>query len=386
VLKKVNLVVSSKTFVNTIFLFLLFRYILVFQDLIKLNTDNNGDLFITADWLINFNHGFVRRGILGSLFVNDILNAYTGLLLLSFFQIGIYLFIIYKLYIYFLRINQNLLSIAILLNPIFLIYFSLNDFRGSFRKEILGFTALLLVLELKSKEKNKFLLIQIIYLIAIFSSEMNLLFYPALMYIFFVNIQEKSLVRINQIILTATSSIYVLMYLFTRNNYQEIENNICNELLSKNFNKNICEGSISFIHSSAGEYFTVSNSYYNNDYFYFYGLAIFIASIPVSIFKLNKTESIFHISNFFFFVPFLIISMDWGRILSIYFSIVYLIYITSNKKNIKSNSFFEVSVILITIFFNFIWKVQHCCIGFDFYDTESILWNLIKFGYGFYLN
>jgi len=138
VLKKVNLVVSSKTFVNTIFLFLLFRYILVFQDLIKLNTDNNGDLFITADWLINFNHGFVRRGILGSLFVNDIFNAYTGLLLLSFFQIGVYLFIIYKLYIYFLRINQNLLSITILLNPIFLIYFSLNDFRGSFRKEILG--------------------------------------------------------------------------------------------------------------------------------------------------------------------------------------------------------------------------------------------------------
>ena len=75
-----------------IFIILLFTYFPLFKYYIELN-NNKGHSFMTGDWLINYNYGFISRGLFGTLLINIFDSQEQLLDALSFVLISIYLLI-----------------------------------------------------------------------------------------------------------------------------------------------------------------------------------------------------------------------------------------------------------------------------------------------------
>lgn len=106
-----------------------------------------------GDWLINYNGGFVRRGLSGEL----ILLASRGLhltpvLLGSLLPLGFYGLIYYAVWRLYSRSHRGLWQIAALLSPATLA-FPILDATGSFRKETIFLAGLGLLLVYLDREK-----------------------------------------------------------------------------------------------------------------------------------------------------------------------------------------------------------------------------------------
>ena len=66
---------------------------------------------MTADWLINYNYGFINRGFIGTLFIIITNNPKILLDIISIVLISIYALIFYFLNKIFLSIKQNFLRL-----------------------------------------------------------------------------------------------------------------------------------------------------------------------------------------------------------------------------------------------------------------------------------
>ena len=92
-----------------------------------------------AEWVINYQGGFTRRGFLGEIIFQisqffDFQLRKTFLLL----QIFIYLFYFYFIYVFFKKINYNFFFAIAIFSPLFFI-FSLAELEALGRKDILMF-------------------------------------------------------------------------------------------------------------------------------------------------------------------------------------------------------------------------------------------------------
>lgn len=350
-----------------ILIYFFIQYLDIFRKIIEIN-NSGGDMFLSADWLINYNFGFVRRGFPGTLFINNFLDLNQSLFLLSTLQITIYILIFYLFYKIFIRINQDLVSFVFILSPVFFLSFPINDFRGGFRKELFGYLTILTLIN--SLQKNRSLLFfHILFFFSIFASEMNLLFLPFIFYLFQkYDVLNKSR-HFTLIFLTSFS--YIITYFVTKKNYSKIQFEICNDLIIRGYPKEICNGSVNFISSSTFEYFNVSNNFYSSVYLKYYAFVVIMSLIPFFLIKVGKNKILFYFFNFIYFIPFMVISMDWGRFLSIHFSIIYLSIMLIEQKG--NQNIYKVFLLIVI---NFFWKVQHCCVGF--YEIDSALWELLN--------
>ena len=138
-----------------IFIILSILYIPLFRYFISIN-NTGGHTFMTADWLVNYNYGFVKRGLSGTIFLSITRDKDTLLDLLSFSLILIYVFIFFLLNKIYNSEKQNYLSVVLIFSPAAFL-FPIYDSQGSFRKEILGFLAvLLLASSIKSSKRYKY--------------------------------------------------------------------------------------------------------------------------------------------------------------------------------------------------------------------------------------
>jgi len=102
--------IKSKLERNLLSISLFIIYIPLFKYYIELN-NNKGHSFMTADWLINYNYGFINRGFIGTLFIIITNNPKILLDIISIVLISIYALIFYFLNKIFLSTKQNFLRL-----------------------------------------------------------------------------------------------------------------------------------------------------------------------------------------------------------------------------------------------------------------------------------
>lgn len=339
-----------------IFLFILISHIPLFIYFYTLNK-NGGDKWLTADWLINYKFGIIRRGFFGNLL--DVLNIETEknlifiTLILSFF----YILIIFFTYILFKVYSQNLISYFLLFSPQFL-FFPVLDWRGAFRKEIFGIFVYLLLIIFKDKLiAKKFRTIFLIsYLIAILISEVNILFLPFIYFILYNQFpkNESNKYFKNYIVITFC---YVLMVLINISSFSQTTDNICDDLIQEGYNNQICDGSISFLKLNTKETLKFAIDDFKITKLLTYSLFLIISLIPLFFDKywisLNWKMVFLCLC---FFIPFYLISIDWGRWNYIFISGLTFYYFTfENKFKISINR----NSILIFLFYISTWRVNH---------------------------
>ncbi|WP_143541685.1 hypothetical protein [Rhodoferax fermentans] len=296
---------------------------------------NGGNEWKTGDWLINYQAGIVRRGLLGQI-LYTVSNFGVSLKWLTFSIQTIIYTSVYRLIInIFLLRPRNLTWYVFLFSPAFLI-FSFLDFKSGFRKEILIFLAFALLsyyYALRNLNKKVIILTYLTFLISTFSHESTALALPFFIYIFFsaknAGLIKSQLALLYSIIFSATA-FAALMFAISYPGDEGTATGICKSLLLRNFKEIICTGSIEWLRFDAQYGWTKVVELGKRSIFIYFSL-FSIAIAPVFLTNwANKQKLYFLCCAFAFFLPLYFVGVDWGRWIYIYIFFVFTLILSDS--------------------------------------------------------
>ena len=342
-----------------------------------------------SEWLINYEGGFTKRGIIGqlSIYLSNffIIKLRDAIFILQTILVGTYFLLIY----HFLKnIFYNKIFIFAIFTPIFILY-PIAEIEVLARKEIFFFIYLLVYTFIPIEEKKyKFYYKFFLFPVAILIWEPVIFF---ILFFFFLDLIENNIKKINKLfffqIISYLPSILLALYI-ALNPISEESHNLMRSSLMENFNEN-CYMSCELLKTKSSIYQQFQGNFdkYSIEIFVRYILIIIIGFGPLFILLFNSKlkNKIFFLDKFNnLLFPYLILlspviflfamGYDWGRWVNISYviSIISFIYIykynlitlsekfLSNKllKNIKKKIF-----IFIVIIYCFGWNPKTVITG-----------------------
>jgi len=395
--------INKLTIYNKILLLLLtiitlnyffFNYRLIFRQ----------NAYIAADWLINYQGGFVRRGLFGEIFFFLSNNLNISILTITYL-VSSFLFFFF-IFIYYQCIKKNL-KFNFLLLYLFLpstLLFTFFDPLAIGRKEslVLLFISLynfFLIKNLNSKFITQLILCALILIITL-SHEIMFFYTP---YLFAIKIIFLNNEKINfnylknfyfEFILFFISLICVILIFF----FSHLHDNslLCKSLLNLNLNEGIC-GAVIAEYKSKQTFTYIFPYFFERNYFRTYGFIVILNFLPILIYfilqknnKKIKSAKLLYLNLslvcFFFTLPIFLIVNDWGRYLNIHFINHGLLFALTLKNHSntfklhfnKQNIFKKLSIIIVVFFYLTSWFMPHCC-RTEIGDGYKSIYNRISF-------
>jgi len=318
-----------------------------------------------SEWLINYEGGFTKRGLVGQIIIiitNFLeINLRQTILYSQVIIVATYFILLFKL---FKNLKLNKILLLSIFTPVFILY-PIAEIEVLARKEVFIFCIFLIYLNLSSK------LFQNLYKI-IFLSIGVLIWEPIVFYFLFfvaVDIFKNNFQSIN--IKFLTNFLYYLPAIFISfyialNPMSEVEHQSMSNYLKNNYNE-ICYMSCALLKSKSSIYdqFKGNFDHYSFEVFFRYSLIILIGFFPLFILlrysSLKNTNLIFFKNFKTILAPLLLIlspvivlfamGYDWGRWVNISytFSIIFYIYLYKTKL-IKLNE--KINFYVIKTFLN----------------------------------
>lgn len=347
------------------FFYLLFLFISASIFLFNKHTVGNDSTI--SEWLINYQGGFTRRGLLGDIAFN------LGLLLgakirfvIFLLQLFFYLTFLILTYNFIKNVKINFLSRLALYTPIFLL-FPLGEIESLVRKETVIFVIFIIFLFLASKkydEKYCNNYIFFIFPISFLIWEPVIFFFPFIFFILYLKNYKKNILKTISRTLIISLPSFIIFFLVILNPLSEVgHDKMCLKLMS--LFQERCYMSLSLLKSKSTilQQFTANN--YKLEYFVRYISIIVVGFFPLFVLSLNsqlykkKINLLFKFKSFFTYLIVLLIPIiilfaamyDWGRVVNIAytFSIFTYFYLLKNDylRHKKINLY-----LLIKKFFN----------------------------------
>ena len=332
-----------------------------------------------SDWLINYQGGFVRRGLPGEIFYQ--LHYFTKIQL--DFIVFIFVAFFYILFGYFLtkflkNIKLNLLNFLIIFSPLSFFY-PVMEQKVSGRKDIiftLSIITLVMFLEKIKFENQKYFII-LLTLLTTFSHSGFFVYVPLFFLIFIILNHQISFKKIFKEIFFISIACLVLFFIIIFNT--SINSNsiidICNSVNKYLPNCGVSDYISTLNWSLKYEIELVTKIWNKENYISFYILAFFLANTPL-IYLFTKSEFsnknyskfnpiiIFILINFCT-IPIYYIGADYGRYMHITYLSLMLIYFKglSNKFFLlrKTKKNYNKFLFVIIFLYGFTWTIPHCC-------------------------
>ena len=348
-----------------------------------------------ADWLINYQGGFIRRGLIGELLlqIHHFLSINLDILVFCFvvFLYSILLILLIKSVKY---LETSKIDTLIFLSPGFFLYPIMNS-EVIGRKEILLFVILGSFVFLEKYLKDKYLLlITLISILVISLTHTGLLFYSQyLVFLYFlISLSRNKKISFSEILIIAIYLLVLFLFLFSSESSKSQVLEICNSV--KDFVKNDCvnRGQFFWLYRPMTEYFDVKLTLDLESNFFIYSLSLFLVFVFISIklyFSKFKSENNFldvlnpfviFLLLFVFTIPIYVVGIDWGRYISMSFFSTYFIYIYLIKQKMISfnfKNFFLKKKISKNLFFIFVF-IYAFTWTFPFYGANSFKLTLKK--------
>ena len=333
--------------------FLIYVLTLIFFGIFFLYSKHDvGNDSSLSDWLINYEGGFVRRGLIGEIITNFSfflsLKLRDSILLFQlFFFISYYLLII----LFCKNLFQNRLIILGIFSPIFILY-PVAEIEVLGRKELIIFTIFLSYLFFDIKNlKIQYIYKLILFPISILTWEPVFLFFP---FIFLIDLFVFKIHRFDKKLLYILISYFVsiffviLIYLnpFSQENYS-----VMSDFLKNQFGER-CYMSCHYVgNQSANSFSELYKDFLNKfklTYALRYLIVIVVGFFPLYLLffnsKINSANKILIISKFKnLFFPFLLaflpstvlylVMYDWARIVHISYTFSLLTFLYLLKEN-----------------------------------------------------
>lgn len=360
---------------------LYFLVLLIFITIGAWNQVGFHEGFNVGDWLINYEGGFVRRGLIGEILY--LLAKLTGI------SPAIYLVglqgIIFSVYFYFswkiLQGKADLVKYAFLIFSPFLFTFAINSQAGGYRKEIIYFAIIsflsygYLNFDEKKFAKSFFVLLAFFPLV-ILTDELGVVILPVLCAIYW----DK--VRINKFGIFSTLPILlflnVLVFLFVFAHHQVTSSqvqDIIRSIISVGYDP---KGSGAIGALGASTEANMKDTFHSiafAHYFMIYPIALLLVSIAYfplakeirSVFG-NRSFSIGFLGSVFLLIPVYVIANDWGRWTYILLVEFFFLILLSDKetnpeefhcqwKSLSLGKFFLIVILLFG--YSFFWYLPH---------------------------
>ena len=335
----INSIKYFKLYISILFIFS------VFYLFGKYNVGNDSTV---SEWLINYEGGFTKRGLIGQIAIHisefSNISLRQSILFFQIFSIGLYYLLLIN---FFKSVKFNKIILLSIFTPIFLLY-PVAEIEVLGRKEIIIFSFYLIYLTLQNfRQKNYFR----IFLLPI----LMLVWEPVVFFFIFWFIVdyiedafEKNHKSLFKYLLTYIPAILIGTYI-ALNPISEIAHKNMAIFLKENFNEN-CYMSCALLLSKSSIYdqFKLNFDIFSFGIFLRYFLIILIGFGPLFILikfsqfnKLNSKKFLF-IIMLPIFVLFLMMS-DWGRIVNIFytFSIISFLYLYKKKLVLINNRILE---------------------------------------------
>ena len=303
---------------------------------------NNYVEWTISEWLINYQGGFTRRGLIGEIVFQ--FSKYTILTIretILTFQILTYFIYFYLTYKFIKNSNKHLLLIFAIFSPLFVIY-PIAEVEVLGRKEIFIYISFLLVLNifsLKNIQNIHYFYFSILLMISCLIWEGIIIYLPFFIFILFLrnnfNINLKFLIKLTLSLLPLVISFYFVVF-------QRL-NDVGIKMMCESINE--CYGAMSYLNRNLSSNIGEVASKFQFTYLVRYALIIFIGFFPLYLLIKNskfnltfksQTNNLFIIIFLIIFAPtfiFYYIAQDWGRWVSISYTLSLLTYIFSLKNN-----------------------------------------------------
>jgi hypothetical protein len=328
--------------------FFLYLFFLFFSASIFLfNKHTVGNDSTISEWLINYQGGFTRRGLLGDLAFNLALLFKAKIRFVIFlFQLFFYLTFIILTFNFIKNIKINFLSRLALYTPIFLL-FPLGEIESLVRKETIIFIIFIIFLSLASNKYNEKYCnnyILFIFPISFLIWEPVIFFFPFIFFILYLKNYRKNILRtISKTIMISIPSFIVFLLIILNPLSEAGHDKMCEELMS--LFEERCYMSLALLKSKSTilQQFMTS---YKIEYIVRYISIIIVGFFPLFILSANsklyknKINFLFKFNSFFAPliillspIPILFAAMyDWGRVVNIAytFSIFTYFYLIKN--------------------------------------------------------
>jgi len=374
--------------INYLIILLLFSIFFLYH---KHNVANDSTI---SEWLINYEGGFTKRGLIGqiSIYFSNLFSTNLRDIILSFqiILVGTYFVLLFK---FLKNLYYNKIFILALFSPIFVLY-PVAEIEVLARKEVFIFIYFLLYTFIPIEKKiSKFLFKLTIFPITILIWEPIIFF---VLFFLFLDLIENKILRINKIFFFQIFSYLpgIVLAIYISINPISIEaHDLMVESLKENFNE-ACYMSCDLLRRKASIYQQFQGNFgkYSLEVFIRYFLIIFIGFGPLFILLSNSKlkHQILFFKNFNNLLwPFLILlspvillfamGYDWGRWVNIsyFFSIITFVFIYKNNLINLSEKFLEKKIfkkinkkifILTLIIFCFGWNPKTAITG----DVASI--------------
>ena len=331
----INSIKYFKLYISVLFIFSVFYL----QG--KYNVGNDSTV---SEWLINYEGGFTKRGLIGqiAIYISEFFNysLRQSILFFQILSIGTY----YLLLINFLKsVNFNKIILLSIFTPIFLLY-PVAEIEVLGRKEIIIFSFYLIYLTLQNFRQKNYFRIFLLPLLMLIWEPVIFFFIFWLIVDYTEGVFEKNYKSLIKYLITFVPAILVGVYI-ALNPISEIDHKKMAFFLKENFNEN-CYMSCALLlsKSSIYEQFKTNFNLYNSEIFLRYFLIILVGFGPLFILiKFSKFKKLSNKILLFLVIPpiFVLFMMmsDWGRIVNIFytFSIISFLYLYKKKLVLINN-------------------------------------------------
>ena len=341
-----------------------------------------------VDWLINYQGGFVRRGLIGEFLfqIHKTINIDLDILIFSFVSF-LYLMVSFFLIKTIKYLENSQLNTLIFLSPGFFLYPIMNS-EVIGRKDILFLlvTAFFVFFEKRLNNKNLFVVLILLVFFLSLSHSIFLFYTPYLFFLFFlIKSVRKVKITFTEIIISLISLFIIFFLIYFNQGDELIVSKICNSV--KNFVNSDCEirGQMFWLGNDAKSHISVQ--YVKFNHFLIYLLSIILVYFFISIkfynskFKINNLNinklnpALLLLILFLLTLPVYYLGSDWGRYIYLSFSGSFFIFIFCIKEKLFLKNyeikFNKIFFILLVIIYSFSWT-------FPFYHAEQIKFTLKK--------
>ena len=339
-----------------------------------------------SDWFINYEGGFVRRGLIGELITNfSIMLSLKLRDTILIFQLLFFTSYYFLIILFCKNLLQNRLIILAIFSPIFILY-PVAEIEALGRKELIIFLIFLSYLLTDIKNFK----VQIIYKVILFPISI-LTWEPVFIFFSFVFLIDLFVFQIRNfdkkffyLIASYLISIFLVILIYL-NPFSQENHNIMRDFLNNEFGE-ICYMSCDFVgqqsSNSFSELYQTFLVKFKFTYAFRYLIIILIGFFPLYLLstysKINHKKQILIISKFKnLFFPFLLaflpstvlylVMYDWARVVHISYSfslLTFLFLIKENfiefsKQNVQLNYISKLSkkiFILVFFLFAFSWN------------------------------
>ena len=335
-----------------------------------------------SEWIINYQGGFTRRGLIGEICFQFARMLNLELRYVIFlFQSILYFFFSSLLLIYIRDFKINWLIIFAIFSPLFLLY-PIAEIEVLARKEIFLYVGFLIFLQLSSVHYSKnspLIYIFFVYPILCLIWEPFILFALFSLFIIIINNKKDTLhkIFIKSLLSFSTTILVIIIIIFKK--FSLVQHQLMTESLMLNFNE-ACYMSCALLATKTTIYSQFQSVFalLSLEVIFRYSLILLIGFLPLALLSYNSK-----IKNKFFFLPknFLMILLillspclilflsgtDWGRWVNMcyFFSILTFFYLLKNNfiKLNKSNKFIDnlflknkKKLIIFFMIFAFMWN------------------------------